>query len=137
MKPEQIEAWPAKTRAAPGDIAQCCACHMIDVAAVAEVLLRRQRLGAALCDALTLLVALHDIGKVSDSFRNMLLEGVPQSCRHWQLSEALFYLNDDLLAAALGGEPRRRQLLYGAVVGHHGAPSDLRLGPLGGWRRRS
>ncbi len=79
---------------------------------------------------MVLLIALHDIGKVSDEFWNMLQRGVPQKYRHWMLSEAILYQNDDLLGRALGSEPRRRQVLYGAVAGHHGRPSDLDLGRL-------
>jgi len=127
---DEFPAWPAKSPHEPNGLAQCCAYHMLDVAAVAEVLLREHLADPAFHEALVLLIALHDIGKISDSFRNMLREGAPQQFRHWKLSEAILYQNDDLLATALGSEPRRRQPLYGAVAGHHGAPSDLDLGPL-------
>lgn len=130
MNTSELAEWPAKSPQTPGSIAQCCAYHMIDVAAVAEVLLRNHPAEPALRDALVLLVALHDLGKISVTFQRMLREGVPQQYRHWELTEALLYQNDDLLAAILGSEPRRRQALYGAVAGHHGRPSDLDLGPL-------
>lgn len=127
---EEFSFWPAKSPLEPTGIAQCCAYHMIDVSAVAEVLLRDQPFDRALREALVLLIALHDIGKVSDEFRNMLQREVPQKYRHWKLSEALLYQNDEVLGSALGSAPRRRQVLYGAVAGHHGQPSDLDLGRL-------
>lgn len=37
-------------------------------------------------DALVLLVALHDLGKISDSFRAMIQDGASQEYRHWKLS---------------------------------------------------
>lgn len=126
----KLAQWPAKSPEEPGSIAQCCAYHMLDVAAVAEILLRSHEIDMTFRDALVLLVALHDLGKVSDDFRNMLMYDIPQKSRHWKLSEALFYLNDDLLGALLGSAPRRRQVLYAAVAGHHGTPSTLDLGPL-------
>lgn len=76
VKPDDLANWPAKSPQPSGNIAQSCAYHMIDVAAVAEVLLRNHP-AAPLREALVLLVALHDLGKVSDSFQRMLAEGVP------------------------------------------------------------
>lgn len=127
MNLEKISQWPAKSPDTPGAIGQCCAYHMLDVGAVAEVLVRPIQINPALRDALVLLVALHDLGKVSDDFRNLLLHDVPQKSRHWKLSEALFYQHDDLLGVRLGSGPRPRQALYAAVAGHHGQPSDLAL----------
>lgn len=130
MNLELMRQWPAKSRVEITGRAQCCAYHMLDVAAVAEVLLQPHDFDPPFHDALVLLIALHDLGKISDDFRTMLIDGIPQKSRHWKLSEALYYLNDDLLGAALGSRPRRRQVLYGAVGGHHGMPSELDLGPL-------
>mgnify|MGYP005846062465 CR=1 FL=1 len=130
MNFEVLKQWPAKSRVGETDCAQCCLYHMLDVAAVAEKLLPSQAFTPPFREALVFLVGIHDLGKISDDFRNMLLEGIPQKSRHWKLSEALYYLNDDLLGAALGSRPRRRQVLYGAVAGHHGVPSELDLGQL-------
>jgi len=101
---------------------------MLDVAAVAERLLLPFRFEKRLCDALVLLVALHDLGKISDSFRAMIEGGAFQTFRHWQLTEALLFAHDDRLAARLGGGWRQRQALYASVAGHHGQPSGLDLG---------
>lgn len=135
MVEEIFAQWPAKSPEEPYQIGQCCAYHMVDVAAVTEVLLRPCAFAPEFRDALVLLIAIHDLGKVSDDFRRMLVDGVPQKSRHWKLSEALYYLNDDLIGAAIGSVPRRRQVLYGAVAGHHGVPSELDLGPLPPERR--
>lgn len=101
---------------------------MLDVAAVAERLLVPFGFAPELRDALVLLVALHDLGKISDSFRAMIEAGKPQRFRHWQLTEALLFAHDDRLATRIGGSWRQRQALYAAVAGHHGQPSDLDLG---------
>lgn len=101
---------------------------MLDVAAVAERLIAPFVLPRDLRECLVLLVALHDLGKVSDSFRDMLEKGVWQRFRHWQLTEALLYAHDGVLAERIGGTWRQRQALYAAVAGHHGQPSDLPLG---------
>lgn len=101
---------------------------MLDVAAVAERLILPFDLAPQLRDALLLLVALHDLGKISDSFRRMLDTGAGQKFRHWELTEALLYAWDDTLAGRIGGTWRQRQALYAAVAGHHGQPSALDLG---------
>ncbi|MBL4556869.1 MAG: CRISPR-associated endonuclease Cas3'' [Rhodobacteraceae bacterium] len=81
-------------------------------------------------DALVLLVALHDLGKVSESFRRMLEDGVPQTFRHWELTEVLLFEADGSLGERLGNEPWIRQMLYAAVSGHHGRPSKRDVGGL-------
>jgi hypothetical protein len=48
---------------------------MLDVAAVDERLLAPFRFEQGLRDALVLLVALHDLGRISDSFRAMIVSG--------------------------------------------------------------
>ncbi|MGB4908974.1 MAG: CRISPR-associated endonuclease Cas3'', partial [Tabrizicola sp.] len=101
---------------------------MLDVAAVAERLIAPFGIEPRLRDAFVLLVALHDLGKISDSFRAMIQDGASPGYRHWKLSEALFYAHDALLAARIGGDWWQRKLLYAAVAGHHGQPSDLALG---------
>jgi CRISPR-associated endonuclease/helicase Cas3 len=55
---------------------------MLDVAAVAERLLQPFGFKESLNDALTVLIALHDIGKISANFRSMILDGTPQAFRH-------------------------------------------------------
>lgn len=98
--------------------------HMLDVGAVAMRLCALQPLsGAATVDrALCLLVALHDLGKISASFRDMLKDGRGQMWRHWEHSGLLMREHDDLLAAAIGGSEDQRGMLYEAVAGHHGGP---------------
>ncbi|GBR05699.1 putative helicase [Acetobacter oeni LMG 21952] len=104
---------------------------MLDVAAVAERLIAPFPFGPRLRDALIVLAGLHDLGKISDSFRAMLRENVPQpGFRQWELSEALFYAEDARFEARLGGTSRVRQLLYAAVAGHHGRPPVRNFGGL-------
>ncbi|MDO6587490.1 CRISPR-associated endonuclease Cas3'' [Salipiger sp. 1_MG-2023] len=122
--------WPGKSPASPDGVAHPAVYHMLDVAAVAEILIARFAFDAPLREALVLLVALHDLGKISDSFRRMLEEGRVQPHRHWQLSEVLLHRHDGRLSGALGGTPLQRQLLYAATAGHHGRPPDLALGAL-------
>lgn len=122
--------WPGKSPAIEGDPEHPAAYHMLDVAAVAEQLIKPFNFSPALRDALVLLVALHDLGKVSESFRAMLRENRFQSWRHWELSEVLLCLHDEHLAAHLGSTPELRQALYASVAGHHGKPSGRGLGGL-------
>jgi len=103
---------------------------MLDVAAVAERLLTPWCLDVSLHDALVLLIALHDIGKFSDSFRSMLERGTPQGRRHWELSEVILHAHDPAIAAKIGGDPLVRLELYAATAGHHGRPPNLPLGTL-------
>lgn len=106
---------------------------MLDVAAVAERLVAQQDFPRALAQALVLLAALHDLGKISDSFQNMLHAGAAQQWRHWELSEVLLRRHDALLGELLGGKQFERQALYACTAGHHGRPptcsnlSDPRL----------
>lgn len=104
--------------------------HMLDVAAVAERLIAPFAFAPALSQAFALLVALHDLGKISDSFRAMIGGAAAQGPRHWELTEVLLHRNDDRLAARLGGDPDTRSQLYAAVAGHHGRPPDLAIGAL-------
>lgn len=120
--------WPGKSPSVEGEPEHPAAYHMLDVAAVAEQLIAPFDFSPGLRDALVFLVALHDLGKISESFRNMLRERVPQSWRHWELSEVFLYAYDDLIEAHLGGTKRLRQVLYAAVAGHHGRPSDREIG---------
>ena len=124
-------AWPGKSNVPPSGEEHPAILHMIDVASVAEVLIDSCSFSVPLKNALIILTGLHDLGKISESFRDMLRKGIPQpGFRHWQLSEALFYSMDDVLAAYLNGRPRVRQQLYAAVAGHHGCPPDHAFGGL-------
>ncbi len=119
-----LSDWPGKS---PGDsgIAHPALYHMLDVAAVAERLIAPEPFDPGLRDALILLTALHDLGKISDSFRAMLTAGARQYRPHWHMTEVLLNQHDDLLAERLGGTVRRRQALYASAAGHHGRPPDL------------
>lgn len=128
--------WPGKS-AGDGQVRHPAVLHMLDVGAVAEKLIEPFGFAPALRDALVLLVALHDLGKISVSFRAMIEQGAAQAYRHWQLSEVLLFDHDALLAENLGGDEIQRAALYAAVSGHHGQPSELVLGlPSGGSRER-
>lgn len=121
--------WPGKSAVVLNGPEHPAAFHMLDVAAVAERLIAPFTFSAPLRNAMVVLAGLHDVGKISESFRAMLRGGVAQpGFRHWELSEALFYVEDARIAARLGGTPRVRQMLYAAAAGHHGRPSDHMLG---------
>lgn len=117
-------SWPGKS-AGPEGIAHPALYHMLDVAAVAEVLVRSWTFSDDLRDAVILLTALHDLGKISDSFRRMLTAGVPQARRHWEMTEVLLHRHDDLVERLLGGSWIWRQRFYASVAGHHGGPPTL------------
>lgn len=122
-----IAAWPGKSRSDDTGIEHPAAYHMLDVAAVAEVLVAPFGLTPELQDAVILLVALHDLGKINDDFRQMLRGAARQGWRHWEATELLLDRHDALLEARLGGRPRLRQMLYAASAGHHGRPPDTDL----------
>lgn len=101
--------------------------HMLDVAAVAGILLAQRSLtgNAAQDRALQFLIALHDLGKFSESFRAMLRGQPGSGARHWRHSYTLMnYLLDDKIAALIGGDEAMRTVLYAAVAGHHGGPPE-------------
>lgn len=117
-----IAHWPGKSPRTPGGPLHPAAYHMLDVAAVAERLLAFERFTSPVRDALALLVALHDLGKIGEPFRAMLLHGAPQQHgRHWEATERLLQHHDALLQH-LGGTWSTRWSLYTAVAGHHGRP---------------
>ena len=124
MTPEQINAWPGKSidgRLHP------TLWHMLDVGAVADCLTTRRTLTASreADRAASFLVALHDLGKFSSSFRAML-RGQPYTgrLRHWQHSYRLLRDHDGLLSDRLGATKGVRRILYAAVAGHHGGPPE-------------
>ncbi|WP_036744968.1 CRISPR-associated helicase/endonuclease Cas3 [Paracoccus sp. N5] len=96
--------------------------HMLDVAAVAERLLRGDPLSDRWKAAFALLIALHDLGKIGAGFRAMIREGTPQTARHWELTEA-WLLDDQWLQDRLQADPWAMRALISAVAGHHGRPS--------------
>lgn len=113
-----IERWPGKS-AGPSGVEHPAAYHMLDVAAVAERLIAPFGFDDTLWEALILLVALHDIGKVNVAFRAMLLEGTAQvQGRHWEVSEVYLRRFNPLMAMRTA----RSDLLYAATAGHHGRP---------------
>lgn len=131
-----VARWPGKSMDARG-IEHPAVHHMLDVAAVAERL--APPFPQPLRQALVLLAALHDLGKIGDAFRSMLRQGRPQDAgRHWEVSEALLRHHDALLAEALGGDEWARAELFAATAGHHGRPpmrdlTERRGRPTGAW----
>ena len=122
---EQIARWPGKS-ARNGGIEHPAIYHMLDVAAVAETLLYPASRLDPRKQALVLLTALHDIGKLNAGFRSMLRGEGQQSYRHWQLTEVHLDANIERLARALKfDKPSRLWHLIAATAGHHGRPSDL------------
>ena len=113
--------WPGKS-APEGGIEHPVFWHMLDVGAVAEALLAPLDLPEGRKPALALAAALHDLGKISDSFCAMLREGRPQTHgRHWEVTEV--WLNDfDAGLGCLGEDAADRRDVYAAIAGHHGRP---------------
>lgn len=122
--------------------------HSLDVAAVALELVRRKPVwlsrlaatvdvdGEQLGYLFVRLIALHDIGKLSRSFCEMLCHPLPveqgdyksaSSLRHWQISyQLLIGALDEATTqfVAIKSQGARREL-YAAVAGHHGEPPVL------------
>ncbi len=120
--PGTVLRWPGKS-ASPTGIEHPALWHMLDVAAVAERLLEPLHLDVFRRDMIAALVALHDLGKISASFRDMIREGEPQTFgRHWEVTELWLQRFDEALAPRIPGSWRRRHALYAAVAGHHGRP---------------
>lgn len=113
--------WPGKS-AQVGGVEHSALYHMIDVGAVAECLLRPFDLPSELKSFFALAAALHDLGKISNSFRDMLRKGAPQRAgRHWEVTEAWLLKFDAAFADIVVDEFDRRDL-YAAIAGHHGRP---------------
>ncbi|MDP2737364.1 MAG: CRISPR-associated helicase Cas3' [Pseudorhodobacter sp.] len=120
-----IVDWPGKSAAEPGGVEHPAAYHMLDVAAVAERLIAPFGFEEGLRQALILLVALHDIGKVNAAFLAMLRDGAAQlNGRHWEVSEVYLHRFNPLPIP----RPTRSTLLYAAAAGHHGRPPGKDLG---------
>ena len=118
--PRIARDWPGKSRPA----IHPAVWHMLDVGAVAQALcVRHSPTGKVAQDAaLCCLVALHDLGKISASFRAALTHGEGQNWWHWQHSAVLLAHHDELLGGIIGGASRLRRDLVEAVAGHHGGP---------------
>lgn len=141
MKVNRIVAdWPGKSDASGAQ--HPALWHMLDVAAVAQAILPLGRLGELPIDwqnAFLFLIALHDCGKLSTSFRGQIEKGhspAPHN-RHWELSFRMLMQHDAQIEQVLGGEAAAREILYAAVAGHHGKPpawhhgQDAAIGPEG------
>ena len=72
--------------------------------------------------AAAFLVALHDLGKFSASFRAMLRDQPYRGLRHWQHSYRLLRDHDGVIGKVIGATPGLRTMIYTAVAGHHGGP---------------
>ena len=117
--------WPGKSDASGAT--HLAAWHMLDVAAVAELLVERSALGRHSVEtrrALLLPILLHDIGKMSTPFRRQIEEGYrpPDHLRHWRISAGMLEGLDLRLRDILGGTRGVRRLLGHTVAGHHGRP---------------
>ena len=83
-------------------------------------------LGRETCTAFAFLIAIHDLGKISDAFRAQIADrrSPPRWARHWELSEVLFDEHDKLLARTFNQCDKKhrnvRRQLYKAVAWHHG-----------------
>lgn len=125
----ELLQWPGKSASEIGGQEHPAVYHMLDVAAVAERLVKPFGFTTQQRNALIFLIALHDLGKINEAFCRMLRqEAAGGPYRHWEVSEILLQEHDDLLADFLGSKPRRREAFYAAVAGHHGRPSHLQLG---------
>lgn len=128
-----VARWPGKSPPSTGLPYHPAAYHMLDVAAVAEVLVKQFGMLVHHRDALVLLAALHDLGKIGARFRAAILQGAPQlNGLHWEVTEVLLRHHDARLAPALCLTARHREQLYSATAGHHGRPP--RADSEGRWR---
>lgn len=124
--------WPGKSDT-EGNV-RPAVLHMLDVASCAELLIEGHTafagLTAAQRRALVILVGLHDVGKISESFRALIQKNERGNPLHWELSHFLLcgVLDEEL--CGLGGDYSMREELYAAVAGHHGQPPS----PAGGNR---
>lgn len=100
---------------------------MLDVLAVARVLIEKGPLAwlpYAQKQAILLLIALHDCGKISTAFRRQIRDGYQPGrwARHAALSQKLMTIHKSLLMEVLSAKKYPMQYLRDAVCGHHGGP---------------
>lgn len=102
--------------------------HMLDVAACAERLIEGHTafngLSGVQRRALIVLVALHDVGKLSEAFRALIRHGETGAPAHWQLSDFLLCGVLSEVLTQFGADEFVRGELYAAVAGHHGRPPN-------------
>jgi len=120
--------WYAKRRQGEHTVLQ----HTVDTIHVAYELIAAKgyfsRLSQEARQAVSLLVGLHDIGKISEEFQADL--GYSEAARlnhiyHTGLTYHLLSENADLIATALGMASKRPlMVLIGAIAGHHGFPVE-------------
>lgn len=119
-------SWPGKSAALPDGVEHPAVYHMLDVAAVAERLLATKDMAVPMKQAMILLAALHDLGKINADFRAMLRGGQRQGATHWEVSALLLEANIALLSDHLGVQDDWVLLpLIAATAGHHGRPPTL------------
>jgi CRISPR-associated endonuclease/helicase Cas3 len=118
-------SWPGKSATSATVVEHPAVYHMLDVAAVAEQFLAPADVSPAQKQALVLLTALHDLGKISADFRAMLRGERNASFKHWEVSDQLLVTNIDLLATHLGVDDESLFPLLSATAGHHGRPPNL------------
>lgn len=122
----ELSEWPGKSGDQGEELSACI--HMLDVGACAEILIDGHTafssISPAQRQAIILLVILHDVGKLTESFRSLIRENVRGNPLHWQLSDFILrnYLDDTL--NKIGADKWVRAVLYSAVAGHHGRPPD-------------
>lgn len=110
---------------------------MLDVAAVAERLLAGAPYAVGMNHALLFLIALHDLGKIGDPFRDAIrARGRPHDLRHWELTEAWLW-GDAALRQRLGASDPVWRDLIAAIAGHHGRPSTKDMQYIGRYRALS
>ncbi len=154
MSPELYLQFWGKAERPPGLEWHPVAYHCLDVAAVADVLLRvnprRLRRMATLLgtepDAarsfLVKLIALHDIGKFSTGFQSKVPGLYPKhlkphagssATRHDEIAWLLREVVESHLCAQLKGWGGDFEAIWGSVAGHHGKPQagDPRDNPVG------
>jgi len=127
LQSDDIGNWPGKTI---GGDTHPALWHMLDVGAVAARLIQHRPVTArADWDrAIVFLIVLHDLGKISEGFRDQIRGRDAPVVYHSELSFALMLDHDAQIADRIGGTPLARRMLYAAVAGHHGTPPELDSG---------